>query len=182
VAVMFRVKHVLVAANIGLALGLCACAGRLPQGMLVPVAQAAEGTSRVQVLAATTRQRSGDAGEMFSGARAEDMSYAAVTVSIPPDNARKIGEIQWPESLPGDPRRDFVTVSADYLDKQGLVSAVSATAKQTGRSKVLVFVHGFNNRENIEVFDLTKLQGSAHDRAFEDITQVLVMVKERYGE
>jgi esterase/lipase superfamily enzyme len=37
-------------------------------------------------------------------------------------------------------------------------------------------------RENIEVFDLTKLQGSAHDRAFEDITQVLVMVKERYGE
>src|SRR5512144_2444989 len=122
---MFRIKHVLVAANIGFALGLCACSGRLPQGMLVPVAQAAEGTSRVQVLAATTRQRSTtDPGEMFSGERAPDISYAAITVSIPPDNARKVGEIQWPESLPGDPRRDFVTVSANYLDKQGLVSAV----------------------------------------------------------
>ena len=27
-------------------------------------------------------------------------------------------------------------------------------------------------RQNIEVFDLTKLKGGAHDRAFEDITQV----------
>ena len=56
------------------------------------------------------------------------------------------------ESLPGDPRRNFVTVSADYLDKQGLVSAVSSTAKQTGRSKVLVFVHGFNNRFDDAVY------------------------------
>ncbi|MGA7390482.1 MAG: alpha/beta hydrolase [Pseudolabrys sp.] len=155
---MFRVNHGLAAASIGLALGLSACAGRLPQGMLVPVAQSAEGTSRVQVLAATTRQRSTtDPGEMFSGERAADMSYAAVTVSIPPDNARKIGEIQWPESLPGDPRRDFVTVSANYLDKQGLVSAVSATAKQTGRSKVLVFVHGFNNRFDDAVYRFAQI-------------------------
>ena len=42
-AVMFRVKHVLVAASIGLALALSACAGRPSQGVLVPVAQAAEG-------------------------------------------------------------------------------------------------------------------------------------------
>jgi esterase/lipase superfamily enzyme len=126
--------------------------------MLVPVAQAAEGTSRVQVLAATTRQRSTtDPGEMFSGERAPNISYAAITVSIPPDNARKIGEIQWPESLPGDPHRDFVTVSANYLDKQGLVSAVSATAKQTGRSKVLVFVHGFNNRFDDAVYRFAQI-------------------------
>jgi esterase/lipase superfamily enzyme len=125
--------------------------------MLVPVAQAAEGASRVWVLAAATRQRSGDAGEMFSGERAAEISYAAVTVSIPPDNARKVGEIQWPESLPGDPRRDFVAVSANYLDKQGLVSAVSATAKQTGRSKVLVFVHGFNNRFDDAVYRFAQI-------------------------
>jgi esterase/lipase superfamily enzyme len=139
------------------ALALSACAGRPLQGVLVPVAQSAEGASHVQVLAATTRQRSGDAGEMFSGGRAEDMSYAAVTVSIPPDSARKIGEIQWPASLPGDPHRDFVTLSADYLDKQGLVSAVSATAKRTGRSKVLVFVHGFNNKFDDAVYRLAQI-------------------------
>ncbi|MGA9002694.1 MAG: hypothetical protein WB504_09485, partial [Pseudolabrys sp.] len=134
---MLHVKSLVMAASVGLTVLLGACAGRLPQGMLVPVAQSAEGTSRVQVLAATTRRRSAtDPGEMFNGERAEETSYAAVTVSIPPDSARKTGEIQWPESLPGDPRRDFVTVSADYLYKQGLVSAVSATAKQTGRCKV----------------------------------------------
>jgi len=87
---------------IGLAIVLGACAGRPAQGVLVPVAQSAEGTSRIQILAATTRQRSTtDEGEMFNGERATDVSYAAVTVSIPPDSARKIGEVQWPASLPG---------------------------------------------------------------------------------
>ena len=156
---MFRVKYFLMPLNIGLALALGACAGgRLSQGMLVPVAQSAEGTSRVQILAATTRQRSTtDAGEMFNGERATESSYAAVTVSIPPDNARKIGEIQWPESLPGDPARNFVTVSANYLDKSGLVSAVSVTAKQTGRNKVLIFVHGFNNRFDDAVYRFAQI-------------------------
>jgi esterase/lipase superfamily enzyme len=155
---MLGVKYFLVPVSIGLALALSACAGRLSQGMLVPVAQSAEGTSRVQILAATTRQRSTtDAGEMFSGERATESSYAAVTVSIPPDNARKFGEIQWPESLPGDPGRNFVTVSANYLDKPGLVSAVSATAKQTGRSKVVIFVHGFNNRFDDAVYRFAQI-------------------------
>lgn len=63
---------------------------------------------------ATTRQRSTtDPGEMFNGERAADVSYAAITVSIPPDGARKVGEVQWPATLPGDPGRNFVTVSAD---------------------------------------------------------------------
>ena len=129
---MLQARHFVVPAGVGLALILGACAGRLQQGMLVPVAQSAEGTSRVQVLAATTRQRAAtDPGEMFSGERAETSSYAPVTVSIPPDTARKVGEIQWPEALPGDPRRDFVTVSANYLDQKEFVSALSATAKQS---------------------------------------------------
>lgn len=37
-------------------------------------------------------------------------------------------------------------------------------------------------RENVEAFDLTKLKGSAHDRAFEDITTVVAMMKDRFGE
>jgi esterase/lipase superfamily enzyme len=155
---MFQMKYFLTPASIGLALALGACASRPLQGVLVPVAQSAEGTSRVQVLAATTRQRStADVGEMFNGERADSVSYAAVTVSIPPDSTRKSGEIQWPESLPGDPRHDFVTVSADYIDKQQLSTAVTATAKQTGRSKVLVFVHGFNNRFDDAVYRFAQI-------------------------
>ena len=80
---------------------------------------------------------------MFDGEPAVEVSYASVTVSLPPDATRKIGEVQWPTSLPADAQQSFVTVSANYLDKQSFVSGLSAAAKRTGRGKVLVFVHGF---------------------------------------
>ena len=135
-----------------------ACSGRLPQGALAPVAQAeTEGTSLVPLLVATTRKRSTDPGEMFDKEQAEEVSYATVTVSIPPDTARKVGSVQWPASLPGDPKQNFVTVSANYLDKQSFVGALSASAKQAGRGKVLVFVHGFNNRFDEAVFRFAQI-------------------------
>ena len=87
-------KSLVTAASISIALVLGGCAGRPSQGVLVPVAQAAEGTSRVDMLIATTRKRStADAGEMFSGERADDLSYAAISISIPSDNSREIGKI-----------------------------------------------------------------------------------------
>jgi esterase/lipase superfamily enzyme len=77
----------------------------------VPTAESAEGASRIPILIATNRQRSADdIGEMFSGERSDATSYARIAVSIPPDEARKVGEIQWPAAPPGDPRRDFVTL------------------------------------------------------------------------
>jgi esterase/lipase superfamily enzyme len=147
--------------TVALASAICggACS-RLPQGALLPVAQAeTEGTSRVPVLAATTRKRStSDAGEMFDSGLAEELSYASLTVSIPPDASRKVGEVQWPTSLPADPRQSFVTVSADYLDKQSFVAALSSAAKQGGRGKVLVFVHGFNNRFDEAVYRFAQIK------------------------
>jgi esterase/lipase superfamily enzyme len=143
---------------IAVAVGCCACSGRPSQGVLVPVTETAEGTSRVPIFVATTRQRSTtDPGEMFSGERASDVSYAAITVSIPPDASRKIGEVQWPTTLPGDPRRDFVTVSADYTDRQAFAASIAAIARQTGRTKVLVFVHGFNNRFDDAVYRFAQI-------------------------
>src|SRR5450631_4431314 len=140
------------------ALASGSCVGRLSQGALVPVTTTAEGTSRVPILVATTRQRSTtDLGEMFSGERAAEVSYAAITVSIPPDTARKIGEVQWPATLPGDPRTNFVTVSAEYIDKQAFAASIAAIAKQTGRTKVLVFVHGFNNRFDEAVYRFAQI-------------------------
>jgi esterase/lipase superfamily enzyme len=150
---------ILTAAAIASAICCCGCSGRLSQGALVPIAQAnTEGTSLVPVLVATKRKRStADEGEMFGSERAEEVSYASVTVSIPPDSARKIGEVQWPTSLPGDPRQNFMTVSADYLGKQSFDAALSAAAKQTGRGKVLVFVHGFNNRFDEAVYRFAQI-------------------------
>jgi len=146
------------AAVLILSLLTCGCTSRPLQGVLMPSAQAVEGTSQVSILAATTRKRSAtDAGAMFGGERAQDVSYAAITVSIPPDNARKIGEVQWPSTPPGDPHHDFVTVAADYLDKQSFNAALSAAAKRTGRSKVLVFIHGFNNRFDDAVYRFAQI-------------------------
>jgi esterase/lipase superfamily enzyme len=143
---------------IAVAIFCVSCSGRPAQGVLVPVTETAEGTSRVPIFVATTRQRSTmDPGEMFNGERAAEVSYAAITVSIPPDGSRKVGEVQWPTILPGDPRRDFVTVSADYLERQAFTASIVAMAKRTGRSKVLVFVHGFNNRFDDAVYRFAQI-------------------------
>jgi esterase/lipase superfamily enzyme len=98
-----------------LALACSSCATRPLQGVLVPTVEAVSEGTRIPILIATTRQRSSDdAGEMFNSERADATSYAKIVVSIPPDDSRKIGEIQWPVSPPGNPRQDFVTVSAEY--------------------------------------------------------------------
>jgi esterase/lipase superfamily enzyme len=149
----------LLAAALGLTLACGGCSsGRPSQGVLIPVAAAGEGTSRVHVLAATTRRRSTtDPGEMFNGERADDVSYGSVMVSIPPEGARQVGEVQWPESLPGDPARNFVTVSADYLDRKAFTTAIAGAVRTSGRKKVLVFVHGFNNRFDDAVYRLAQI-------------------------
>src|SRR5262249_61912377 len=97
------------AAAFALTLLCCACAGRLLQGVLVPNAQSAEGSARVPILVATTRQRSsGDPGELFSRDRAPEVSYASIVVSIPPDTARNVGQVEWPTALPGERQSNFV--------------------------------------------------------------------------
>jgi esterase/lipase superfamily enzyme len=151
-------KHSALAAILGVTLACSACTGRPAQGVLVPVAERAEGTSQVAILAATTRARSNiDEGEMFNGERAEAVSYASIVVSIPPDSVREIGKIQWPASTKGDPKLNFVTVSANYIQKPAFTAAIAATAKPVHKGKVLVFVHGFNNRFDDAVYRFAQI-------------------------
>ncbi|HLG82015.1 MAG TPA: alpha/beta hydrolase [Bradyrhizobium sp.] len=155
---MAESQLVVVFAAMIVSFGLGGCSGRPSQGVLVPVAETVAGAARVPVLVATTRQRSAtDIGEMFSGGRADVVSYAAITVSIPPDAAREIGQVQWPSSIPGDPNRDFVTVSADYIDKPTFMNSVTAEAKRVRPGKVLIFVHGFNNKFDDAVYRFAQI-------------------------
>ncbi len=158
-------RGILVLAAIA-ATALCAgCSGRPAQGVLIPTKEQAEGTARVPILVATTRKKSTeDPGEMFSGERSEALSYAAVTVSIPPD--RKVGSVQWPGALPGDPKRDFVTISADYLDQRAFAASIADTARRTGHPRVLIFVHGFNNRFDDSVYRFAQI---VHDSKAEAV-------------
>jgi esterase/lipase superfamily enzyme len=152
-----RARIIFALSTVLIAFALAACAGRPSQGVIIPTA-AVVGTSLVPIFVATTRQRSAtDPGEMFSGERAAAVSYAAVTVSIPADTSRKIGEVQWPTTLPGDPHTNFMTVSADYIEKQTFSASIAAFAKKSGRSKVLVFVHGFNNRFDDSVYRFAQI-------------------------
>ena len=138
-------------------LACASCAGRPLQGVLVPV-EASESTSRVPILVATTRERAAaDSGDMFSREPASTMSYAKLSVSIPPDEARVVGAIQWPVVPPGDPRREFVTVLADYLDRAAFNTAISSVAKTTRRSKAMIFIHGFNNRFDDAVYRFAQI-------------------------
>ncbi|WP_223121750.1 hypothetical protein, partial [Salmonella sp. S071_01786] len=94
---------------------LAACASRaenvltpFPGG---PTVARADGAHQVDMLVATTRKPlPQEPGQMFSGERAQVVNFAEVAISIPPDSAREVGEVQWPSRLPGDPAREFVTL------------------------------------------------------------------------
>jgi len=145
-----------------LALGLSGCAGR-PSGNLVVVSASAPGASTVDMLVATTRADVSDPpGVMFNGERAPGLAFADIAVSIPPDAVRKIGEVQWPSTPPGDPARDFVTVRADRLDLKQAVAAFNGRLlklKPADRH-VLLFVHGYNTRFEEAVYRFAQI---AHD-------------------
>jgi esterase/lipase superfamily enzyme len=148
------------------AAGLCAgCVTRPAQGVLTPTNQHVEGTARVPILVATTRKKAvEDPGSMFGGERSDSMSYAAITVSIPPSH--KAGQVKWPAMLPGDPKTDFVTVSADYIDQRAFASQIAETARRTKHPRVLIFVHGFNNRFDDSVYRFAQI---VHDSKAEAV-------------
>ena len=107
-----------------LAIAVGGCAGR-PSGNLVAVSASAPGASAVDMMVATTRAEDlSPPGIMFGGERGHGLAFADIVVSIPPDAARKIGEVQWPSTVPGDPAHDFVTLRADRLDLKQAVARV----------------------------------------------------------
>lgn len=136
-----------------LALALAGCATR--PGMLTPVASI-PGTDRVDILTATTRAPSDDAGLLYTGDRGDDVSFRNIVVSIPP--RREVGTIQLPERVPGNPATDFVVTSETPVAKTDLAGWFRATGGR--KRRVLVFVHGFNTRFDRAVFRLAQL---AHD-------------------
>ncbi|CAA0097735.1 Uncharacterised protein [Starkeya nomas] len=131
------------------------CAGR-PVGVLTPVEETAPDATKLDLLVATTRAPSPNAGELFSGERGRGVSLSAFTVSIPPDDRRQIGEVQWPRSLPANPATDFATLSVEPLDS---VKAAKGwlNAHLPPSRRVLIFVHGYNNRFEDAVYRFAQI-------------------------
>jgi esterase/lipase superfamily enzyme len=147
------------------ALALSAC-GRV-EGVLTPVAfEAPPGTSRVELLVATTRSARGvPEAEMFGGERGDALAFADIAVSIPPDSLRRVGDVQWPQTLPPDPLRDFTTLRADRLDLAGAVSRFDTRIRRAKDRQVLVFVHGFNTRFEDAVYRFAQIVHDSHTDA-----------------
>ena len=134
---------------------LAACGGR-PIGVMQPEAVNAPGTSKVDLLVATTRAPAADPAVLFSGERGTGLALSAITVSIPPDANRVVGQVQWPKKLPADPLKSFTTVSVKPM-------LGAQQAREWGRAhltksrRVMVFVHGFNNRYEDAVYRFAQI-------------------------
>nr|WP_244537342.1 alpha/beta hydrolase [Methylobacterium pseudosasicola] len=144
---------------------LGACGGR-PTGVLLPIADATPvaGTSRVEMLVATTRKSAIERGVLFSGERGEAVTYTDLAVSIPPDADRQPGTVQWPERLPGNPATDFVALRAEPVDRSKVAAWTGKVVRGRGKRHVLVFVHGFNNKFEDAVFRFAQI---VHDSGAE---------------
>ena len=145
------------------ALLLGACADH-PHGVLMPVLADVPGTSHVRMVVATTRSADKSAAIMFNGLRGEGTSFAEIDVSLPPDNVRAVGVVQWPKALPGNPATDFVTRRTSIIGRREAMALVHAGVEQSPKRQVLVFVHGFNNRFEDAVYRFAQI---VHDSGTE---------------
>lgn len=126
-------------------------------GVLQPVSAKAPGTSRVDMLVVTTRAPSKDPRLLYTGRRDQNYSVDEISVSIPPDSTRKIGEVQWPRRLPPNPEKDFTTVAVKRLPPEATSGRAWLHRNLPKNGKVLVFVHGFNNRYGDAVYRFAQI-------------------------
>lgn len=145
-------RSALAVAGLGCALGLAGCAAR-GEGGLAPTPLRAAGTSRVEMLVATTRAPTGAPDMPFSGDRGDATALQRIAVSIPPEAARRVGDVQWPSSRPVDPATSFAVLESRPVD----VAAATAWFRRTGKHHVLIFVHGFDTRHDEAVFRFAQL-------------------------
>ncbi|WEZ85419.1 alpha/beta hydrolase (plasmid) [Rhizobium sp. 32-5/1] len=135
---------------------LAGCGGHR-KNVLTPVADTAPQSHRVEMLIATTRSPSVSRGEMFTGERARTPNFADITVSVPPDGARKVGEVSWPKKLPPNPATDFATLKADMIDIDAAKAWLNTSVRKTPDGSALVFIHGFNTRFEDSVYRFAQI-------------------------
>jgi esterase/lipase superfamily enzyme len=141
---------------LALALLLGGCAGRA-HGVMSATTPLVPGASKVEMLVATTRDvQNPPQGDLFTGERGAHMSFADIAISIPNDSVRQIGEVQFPQSLPPDPTREFATLSATSLNAEAALGLLNHRLTTTPRRQVLVFVHGYNTRFDDAVYRLAQ--------------------------
>jgi esterase/lipase superfamily enzyme len=121
------------------------------------------------LLVATTRRAAAEPDILYTGERGAALSFANIVVSIPPDSVRTPGEIELPSAPPGNPATDFVVTKAAHLDLKGARAWLDSHGTAARKHRVLIFVHGYNNRFSDAVFRLAQI---VHDSDAE-VTPIL---------
>jgi esterase/lipase superfamily enzyme len=133
---------------------LAGCAGR-PPSALAPVAPIPAEARQVELLVSTTRREAADPAVLFSGERQQDTSFASLSISIPPGHVT--GDIAWAQSGQPDPARHFAAAGARRLAPAAFTTSLRQRIARTGRSHVLVFVHGYNTRFDEAAFRFAQI-------------------------
>ena len=133
----------------------------MPKGVLTPVQATVPGASQVNLLVATTRAPASDPAVLFSGERGQGLHATEITVSIPPEENRQVGQVQWPKRLPPDPSTEFATTKVRTLSDLGEVRGWLKQHLPRNR-RVLIFVHGFNNRYEDAVYRFAQIVHDSH--------------------
>lgn len=150
---------------ISLALLLLPLVGCASLGSTVTGSQPAGNVVTKHILVATTRARSSESDEFFSGERGRGVDHATVHVSIPPGHIA--GALERPRY--GQPSADqhLVIRNRAYLDShQVFADAVNAEIAQRENSDrdILLFVHGYNTGFSDSVLRFAQF---AHDSGFQ---------------
>lgn len=136
---------------------LSACASRPETGALMISSQPAPDATIHDILIATTREKDPTPGTFFNGNRSETLNFAEANISVPPTH--KAGAIEWPSTLPGNPKTDFVARKAGYIEnQQAFLKQLNAQLlkKPKGKRNVLLFIHGYNTMFAEGLYRLTQ--------------------------
>ncbi|WP_298982179.1 alpha/beta hydrolase [uncultured Roseibium sp.] len=150
-----------------LCLGLAACGERPDLGALALNDAPAPGARVTDIMIVTTRDKDATPDTYFGGERGQALGYAEASISVPPDH--EPGQIEWPNSFPGDPEKNFVTRKAGYIaDKASFTNEINRrlAAKPRDEREIFVFIHGYNTRFPEALYRFTQI---IHDSEFSGV-------------
>lgn len=130
-----------------LALGACSARPDNIIGVRAPGvdASAIPGRKEHRIYVMTTRALDADASLMFNNKRGDSLSFAAVTVGVPPNH--QSGKVERPRAVPPDPEKEFtIDTPTHYNGEKAFVQALRAelATRALPDLNLMVFVHGYN--------------------------------------
>ena len=134
---------------------VAACAARPGPDVLTSVA-ALPNSKAVTVYVATNRLREFPDSNIYTDARALRLNYAQFRISIPPGH--RAGEIEWPNGR-SDPATSFAIVQQKVLDDKAFARTIAAAGHV--RSKIGVFVHGYNTNFQEALYRFAQMTADA---------------------